>query len=660
MPGMLRVDDVKKAFGGQAVLSAVSFQLNPGERVGLVGRNGGGKTTLLRLILGEETPDAGSITRLPGETLGHLAQDVQLTSRRTLHDELLSVFAQLLAVEAEQRRLEAELGATADEERLLAMVERHDALQAEFARLGGYTVEAEVGKVMDGLGFLPADRDRPVDQFSGGWQMRIGLGKLLLQAPDILLLDEPTNHLDLFAVEWLAEYLRAYKGSIFIVSHDRWLLDRVCTRILELERGEVTSWPGNYSAFLALKTQKLEQQAAAYERQQEYLARQQAFIDRFRGKPSKTRATQSREKLLEKMELVEAPPPEARRVAFRFPSCSPSGRETMLLRKVRQAYGDHVVFDDVTFTIERGDRIALIGPNGAGKTTLLRLLAKEEPPVRGTVTWGHNVRPAYFTQHQAESLDPEHTLFEEVWQAAPQGWTQTDVRNLLGRFLFRGDDVFKPIAVLSGGERSRAALAKLLLRPTNVLLLDEPTNHLDIPAREVLESALDRYEGAFVIATHDRYLLDRVTNKVIEVAAGHVRVHSRGYREFVEAKAGGRGTTTGAAVRAVGTAVTARTAAPSPSAANRLEPATKRGRDGRAAPNPRPRERSELRAAEREIDMLEKRAGQLGERLADPALYRAPDEYHAVLEEHQAVSAELARLTERWEELARAVEAAGA
>jgi ATP-binding cassette subfamily F protein 3 len=643
---MLRVTDVKKAFGGQSVLAGLSFQLNPGERAGLVGRNGAGKTTLLRLILGEDEPDAGSITLTPGETLGYLAQDIQFDSERTLHDELLSVFARILELEREQRQLEADLSSTTDDAHLLTLVERHDALQTEFERLGGYTIEAEVGKVMDGLGFTPADRSKHVNQFSGGWQMRVGLARLLLRAPDVLLLDEPTNHLDLFAVEWLAEYLRNYKGSIFIVSHDRWLLDRVCTRILELENGAVVPWSGNYSAYLKQKAERLEAQAAAYERQQEYLGKQEAFIARFRGKPTKTRATQSREKLLEKIERVEAPPPPARRLAFRFPATTPSGRETMLLRRVRKGYGDHTVFDGVTFTIERGDRIALIGPNGAGKTTLLRLLAQEEQADRGSVTWGHNVRPAYFTQHQAESLDPTHTVFEEVYEVAPPGWTQTDVRGLLGRFLFRGEDVFKTISVLSGGERSRVALAKLLLRPTNVLLLDEPTNHLDIPAREVLEDALAGYDGAFVIATHDRYLLDQVTNKVIEVTGGKMTVHTVGYREFVEQRAKGR---RDVGMRGDGDEGMTKTGQKQPRTPSPLIPSSPR------PPIPS-RTRSELRTTEQQIEALEQRSDELAQKLADPDLYRRSDDYQLVLQEHEEVTSELSSLTERWESLARQVE----
>jgi ATP-binding cassette subfamily F protein 3 len=658
---MLRVTDVKKAFGGQSVLAGLSFQLNPGERAGLVGRNGAGKTTLLRLILGDEEPDTGAISLTPGETLGYLSQDSQLDSGRTLHDELLSVFAAILDLEREQREVERLLSTTAEEARLLALVERHDTLLTAFDRLGGYTIEAEVGKVMDGLGFVPADREKLVDQFSGGWQMRVGLAKLLLQAPDVLLLDEPTNHLDLAAVEWLAEYLRGYKGSIFIVSHDRWLLDRVCTRILELENGAVVPWSGNYSAYLKQKAERLEAQTAAYARQQEYLGKQEAFIARFRGKPSKTRATQSREKLLEKMERVDAPPAAARRLAFRFPATSPSGRETMLLRRVRKGYGDHVVFEGVTFTMERGDRIALIGPNGAGKTTLLRLLAREEQPDRGSVTWGHNVRPAYFTQHQAESLDPTHTVFEEVYEVAPPSWTQTDVRSLLGRFLFRGDDVFKAIDVLSGGERSRVALAKLLLSPTNVLLLDEPTNHLDIPAREVLEEALAGYDGAFVIATHDRYLLDQVTNKVIEVAGGHVTVHNMGYREFVAERSkgpgsAGRGTAKAASVAAAGPRPDA---APDP-VQTEAAPSRPGGNGQRSTANgqrPATKVRSDLRTTEQQIEALEQRNEELAQKLADPDLYRHADDYQVVLQEHEEVAAELSLLTARWEELARHVEA---
>ncbi len=654
---MLAAVNLKKGFAGQVVLDELSFQLNPGERIGLVGRNGAGKTTLLRLLLGDDEPDSGSIVLTPGTSLGYLTQDIELDQEGSLHDELLSVFGSILELERQQRVVESELTEAADEARVLALVERHDALQVQFESQGGYTIEAEIGKVMDGLGFQPADRDKPVGQFSGGWQMRAGLAKLLLQGPDVLLLDEPTNHLDLFAVEWLAEYLRGYKGSVFIVSHDRWLLDRVCTRILELERGKVTSWPGNYSAFLAAKAQQQELQAAAYERQQEYLTKQQAFIDRFRGKPTKTRATQSREKLLAKIERFEAPRSPERRLAFRFPSCSPSGRETMLLRRVYKAYGAQAVFADVTFTIERGDRIALIGPNGAGKTTLLRLLAREEQPDRGVVTYGHNVQLAFFTQHQADSLDVSHTPFEEVYSVAPPGWSETDVRGLLGRMLFSGDDVFKPIAVLSGGERSRVAVAKLLLRPTNVLLLDEPTNHLDIPAREVLEQALGRYEGAFVIATHDRFLLDQVTNKVVEVGGGGVTIHPVGYREFVAAR--GQGTGARRSGPDAGSAEAGRigfrervssapAAPPNPRRAAELE-ARPSGSNQRFA-------RERLRSTEEQIEQLEGHVRELEQQLADSSLYRDPDEYQRVLHDHEDTAAQLSVLAERWEELARRVE----
>ena len=637
---MLRLDDIRKAYGGQTVLDGVTFQVNPKERVGLIGRNGGGKTTLLRLILGFEEPDAGSVTLTPGTSLGYLAQDVQLESARPLHDELLSVFADLLALESRQRELEVALGQTSDEQALLAFVEEHDALRVDFERLGGYTIEAEISKVMNGLGFTQEDRDKPVNQFSGGWQMRVGFAKLLLQAPDVLLLDEPTNHLDLQAVEWLAEYLQGYKGSLFVVSHDRWLLDRVCTHILALDDGTVTAWTGNYSAYLAAKAQQEEAQAAAYQRQQEYLSRQEAFIARFRAKPSKTRATQSREKLLDKMERIEAPSAPERRLAFQFPSTSPSGRETMLLRRVSKAYGGTPVFDDVTFSIERGDRVALIGPNGAGKTTLLRLLARDERPDRGSVTYGHNVRLAFYTQHQAESLDTSHTVYEAVHEAAPDGWSQTDLRSLLGRLLFRGEDVFKLIAVLSGGERSRVALAKLLLRPTNVLLLDEPTNHLDIPAREVLEEALAGYKGAFVIATHDRYLLDHVTNKVIEVKGGHVAVTPVGYREYVASR-GAATTPTPAAVRA--TSGNPRAPASPPSRPSRQPSATS--------------VRAQLVATEHRVEALEAQIKALEDRLADADLYRDPDGYSAVLRDHEEARQDLETTTARWEELAERVAA---
>jgi ATP-binding cassette subfamily F protein 3 len=622
----VRADGLVKEYGGRRVLDGASLRLKPGERVALVGANGTGKTTLLRILAGLEPPDVGRVTLARGAVRGYLAQDPDLASDRTLHDEVLGAVADLHDIEQELRALERQIDELdLDEAELEQVVHRHAELQEQFERRGGYAIEAEVGRVLAGLGFPDSDRDRPTAEFSGGWRMRIALARLLLARPDVLLMDEPTNHLDLAATEWLESYVKAASSIELIVSHDRYFLDAVAERVLELRDGRLESFAGNYSAYRLERARRdaaLEDQA---DRQQEEIERVEAYIRRYKEGNRATMA-KSREKLLARLEAERISAPRARRnVRFRFPACQPSGREVLTFRHVDRDYGERRVLHDLSLTIERGERLALIGPNGAGKSTLLRLMAGVDRPTRGTIAHGVGVRPAYFAQDQAELLDPDNTVFDEVYEAAPASWDIQDVRDLLGRFLFTGDGQFAPVAGLSGGERSRVALAKLLLRPSNLLLLDEPTNHLDIATRERLEETLSGYTGTLVFATHDRYLVDRLATQVVEVDAGGVEVYVGNYSAYRRAK------DAAAAALVVETAPM-----------RRIEPARANG-DQRA----QRRLAAEVRELERQVNEADARRLAIEQQLSAPAALDA-DTLQRLAHEHAALSAEVAVLTERW------------
>ncbi|MDQ3809841.1 MAG: ATP-binding cassette domain-containing protein, partial [Chloroflexota bacterium] len=542
---LLRLDNLVKDYGGERVLDGASLAINTGERLALVGANGTGKSTLLRLAAGLEEPDAGKVARPRGTVLGYLPQDAVVRPGRSVHDEVLSAMADLLAIESQLHSLEQQMrlgGAEVEE-----LVERHAELQEQFERRGGYAVEAEVGRVLAGLGFSTEDRHRPTEEFSGGWQMRIALARLLLGRPDVLLLDEPTNHLDLAATEWLEDYIKRSRASMLIVSHDRYFLDAVVERVVELRQGRIESFApgagaatassGAYSAYRIERARRDQALQTIAERQQEEIERVEAYIRRYKEGNRATMA-KSREKLLARLEARRVETPRAERVVrFTFPACPPSGREVVSLRNVTRTYGQRAVLRDVSLSIEKGERVALIGPNGAGKSTLLRLLAGRDRPTRGSASLGVGVRPAYFAQDQAEHFDQARTVFEEVYAAAPASWDIQGVRDLLGRFLFSGEAQFKPVGSLSGGERSRVALARLLLRPSNLLLLDEPTNHLDIATRERLEDTLSGYPGTLVVATHDRYLVNRLATKVVEVKDGEIQVYPGSYADYHRAKA---------------------------------------------------------------------------------------------------------------------------
>jgi ATP-binding cassette subfamily F protein 3 len=530
---MLRLEHISKIYPTGEVLKDVNWEVKPGDRIGLVGVNGAGKSTQLKIIAGEIEPTAGEIIRPGSLHIAYLTQEFEVDPSRTVREEFWRAFGEANEVHESLAQVQQQME-TADAKELDKLIKKLDRLQRQFEGLDGYGLEAQIEKILPEMGFEPEDGDRLVSAFSGGWQMRMSLGKILLQKPDLLLLDEPTNHLDLETIEWLETYLKGLKTPMVIVSHDREFLDRLCTQIVETERGVSTTYLGNYSAYLQQKAENTEAQLSAYERQQKELAQQQAFVDRFRASATRSTQAKSREKQLEKIDRIEAPTAGLRTLHFRFPSAPRSGREVVKIKDLAHTYDDKILFLGADLLIERGDRIAFLGPNGAGKSTLLRLIMGMEQPTEGTVELGqHNVIPGYFEQNQAEALDLTKTVMESIHDEVPD-WKNEEVRTLLGRFLFSGETVFKKVESLSGGEKARLALAKMLLRPANLLILDEPTNHLDIPAKEMLEEAIQNYEETVIIVSHDRYFISQVANKIVEIRDGEFRTYLGDYHYYLQ------------------------------------------------------------------------------------------------------------------------------
>jgi ATP-binding cassette, subfamily F, member 3 len=529
---MLRLERISKIYPTGEVLKDVSWEVKPGDRIGLVGMNGAGKSTQLKIIAGEIEPTTGEVIRPSSLRIAYLTQEFEVEPSRTVREEFWTVFHEANQAHLGLGRVQQEMESASAEE-LDDLIHQLDRLQRQFEALDGYGLDARIEKILPELGFEFEDGDRLVSAFSGGWQMRMSLGKILLQEPDLLLLDEPTNHLDLETIEWLEDYLKNLNTPMVIVSHDREFLDRLCTQIVETERGVSTTYLGNYSAYLEQKALNQEAQLSAYERQQKELDKQQTFVDRFRASATRSTQAKSREKQLEKIERIDAPISDVRTLHFRFPPAPRSGREVVIIEDLVHTYGDKILFLGAELLLERGDRVAILGSNGAGKSTLLRLLMGSEQPNEGTVKIGdHNVIPGYFEQNQAEALDLTKTVLDTVHDEVPQ-WTNEEVRTLLGRFLFSGDMVYKKVEALSGGEKARLALAKMLLQPANLLVLDEPTNHLDIPAKEMLEEALQHYEGTVVIVSHDRYFIGQVANKIVEIRDGELRLFRGDYHYYL-------------------------------------------------------------------------------------------------------------------------------
>ncbi|GAB4328208.1 MAG: ABC-F family ATP-binding cassette domain-containing protein [Leptolyngbyaceae cyanobacterium] len=530
---MLRLEHVSKIYPTGEVLKDINWEVKPGDRIGLVGVNGAGKSTQLKIIVGETEPTSGEVIRPASLRIAYLTQEFEVDPGRTVKEEFWRAFKEANEVHEALANIHHEME-SADPETLDKLIHQMDRLQRQFEAMDGYGLDARIEKILPEMGFAPDDGDRLVSAFSGGWQMRMSLGKILLQEPDLLLLDEPTNHLDLETIEWLETYLKGINTPMVIVSHDREFLDRLCTQIVETERGVSTTYLGNYSAYLQQKEEARSAQQAAYEHQQKEIEKQQAFVDRFRASATRSTQAKSREKQLEKIELVEAPDAGLRTLKFRFPPAPRSGREVVIIKDLTHAYDDKILFLGAELLIERGDRIAILGPNGAGKSTLLHLMMGMEQPTDGTVEFGqHNVIPGYFEQNQAEALDLQKTVMETIHDEVPD-WTNEEVRTLLGRFLFSGETVFKKVEALSGGEKARLALAKMLLRPANLLILDEPTNHLDIPAKEMLEDALRNYDGTAIVISHDRYFISQVANKIVEIRDGELRLYRGDYHYYLE------------------------------------------------------------------------------------------------------------------------------
>ncbi|MEL6438220.1 MAG: ABC-F family ATP-binding cassette domain-containing protein [Cyanobacteria bacterium J06621_8] len=530
---MLRLEHISKTYTTGEVLKDVTWEVKPGERVGLVGVNGAGKSTQLKIINGEIEATSGEVIRPSSLKIAYLTQEFEVEPSRTVNEEFWTVFIEANAIQQQINQVQQSME-TAEPEQLEHLINKLDKLQRKFEALEGYTLDAQVQKILPEMGFTTEDGDRLVSSFSGGWQMRMSLGKILLQEPDLLLLDEPTNHLDLETIEWLENYLRGINTPMVIVSHDREFLDRLCTKIVETERGVSTTYLGNYSAYLQQKAEAKLAQGATYERQQKEISKQQEFIEKFRASATRSTQAKSREKQLDKIELVEAPISDLKTLKFRFPPAPRSGREVLVIQDLIHAYNNNILFFGADLTIERGDRIAILGPNGAGKSTLLHMAMGMEEYDEGLVELGkHNVIPGYFEQNQAEALDLDKTVMNTIHDEVPD-WKNEQVRTLLGQFLFSGETAFKKVEALSGGEKARLALAKMLLKPANFLILDEPTNHLDIPAKEMLEEALQNYDGTALIISHDRYFISQTANKIVEIRDGELVLYRGDYHYYLD------------------------------------------------------------------------------------------------------------------------------
>jgi ATP-binding cassette subfamily F protein 3 len=656
---LIQLSELTKSFGDRVLFDHVTWQITDRERVGLCGPNGAGKTTLLRMMAGLDEPDSGAVLKPSALTVGYLPQDGLSHSGRTVFDEAASAFGSLLAMKAEMHALEAQLGNEAiPEAEHEQMLVRYADLQDQFRHGDGYSIEVKTSAVLQGLGFKTADFTRPTDTFSGGWQMRIALARLLLGQPGLLLLDEPTNHLDLEARNWLEEYLNGYPHAVILVSHDRFFLDAVVTRIADLTLRTLTDYIGNYSDYLVEHHARIEALRKAKRDQDEEVARVKMFIDRFRYQATKAAQVQSRIKALEKVVPIEVPP-ERKRIHFQFPSCAKSGRTVLELKNASKAYGDLVVFDRINLHIERGDRIALVGPNGVGKSTLMRMLSGEELPDSGERIEGHHLVMQYFAQDEATRMDPAPTVYETLASGSPNDMVPA-IRNILGGFLFSGDDVYKRVRVLSGGERTRLAVARMLLRPSNTLLLDEPTNHLDLDSKEVLLDALVDYGGTLMFVSHDRYFVERLATKIIEVGNGTALVYPGTYKEFLWHKAQTDGKVQSSKfkveskVRKVesGQGQQQKKDAQPPQA-----PRESRDQQKRADADARRHQRAE-QARRARIDDLETRIAEceraireIEQTMSAPGFYDDRAAAQPVIDQHQALMWKVGELMHQWEEL---------
>lgn len=629
---MLKLTNLNKEYTNKQILIDANLFISPDDKVGIVGPNGAGKTTLMKILVKKEEYDSGSVYIQPNTSITYLSQELPEFKKRTLIDEVRNTFPEIVMIQTEINHIEERMQIETHEDKLDNLVSRYSHLQEELKRLDAQAIEIEMFKVVRGLGFTENDFEKPLGDFSGGWQMRVALAKLLLEKPNLLLLDEPTNHLDIEAIEWLEKYLIDYDKAFILVSHDKRFLDKVVTRIVELENGILTDYPGNYSTYKITKEKNLESLISAKERQDQEIKRMETFVERFRASATKSTQAKSREKMLNKIERIELPK-ESDSINFKFPQPKQTGRIVLKINNISKTYGFKKVLDSKKEVwIERGNKIALIGANGTGKSTLMKMIIGIEKPDSGNIEYGHGVEQGYFAQNQSEKLNSENTAIEELYEIVPE-YTLTQVRTLLGRFLFKNERAFQEIKTLSGGEKSRLAIAKMLLNPANFILMDEPTNHLDIPSKDVLIDALQQFQESFMVISHDRDFIAQTCNRIFEIRDGEIFIYEGNYDSYIEQKE-----------KEVNNTIIQK-------AKEETEEPSK-VQVSKEYRNEQKEKQKLLTSLEKSITKIEDRIKVLESDLADPEIYNDSEKMVKLTSEYNKLKLELDDKYSQWEELA--------